>query len=67
MNRPQIRPNTGFFRQLISYEKALFGETSVQMVFKESLGAEIPDVYEPEYQAMEDFYQKHRHRHLKLR
>lgn len=65
--RPQIRPNIGFFRQLISYEQTLLGKTSVAMVFKESLGQEIPDVYEPEYKAMEDFYQKHRHRHLKLR
>lgn len=35
------------------------------MVYKESLNQEIPDVYEPEYKAMEIFYQKHRH--LKLR
>lgn len=30
------------------------------MIFKESLGQEIPDVYEPEYHAMEIFYQKQR-------
>lgn len=63
--RQQIRPNTGFFRQLIAYEKSLYGTTSVSMVYKESLGQEIPDVYEQEYHAMEVFYQKHRH--LKLR
>lgn len=63
--RPQIRPNTGFVRQLIAYEEQLFQKTTVAMIFKESLGQEIPDIYEPEYQAMELFYQKHRH--LKLR
>lgn len=64
-SRPQIRPNTGFIRQLIAYEEKLYQNVSVKMVFKESLGQEIPDIYEPEYQALESFYQKHRH--LKLR
>lgn len=63
--RPQIRPNTGFVRQLIAYEEQLFQKSSVTMIFKESLGQEIPDIYEPEYRAIELFYQKHRH--LKLR
>lgn len=63
--RPQIRPNTGFVRQLIAYEEQIFQKTTVTMIFKESLGQEIPDIYEPEYQAIELFYQKHRH--LKLR
>lgn len=63
--RPQIRPNIGFFRNLIDYENSLYGSTTVTMVYKESLNQEIPDVYEPEYKAMEMFYQKHRH--LKLR
>lgn len=58
--RPQIRPNIGFFRQLIAYEESIRGTATVSMVFKESLGQEIPDVYEYEYQAMELFYQKHR-------
>lgn len=63
--RPQIRPNTGFVRQLIAYEEKLFNKSTVTMIYKESLGSEIPDIYEPEYQALELFYQKHRH--LKLR
>lgn len=63
--RPQIRPNTGFVRQLIAYEEKLFQNATVTMVFKDSLGCEIPDIYEIEYQALEIFYQKHRH--LKLR
>lgn len=65
LRRPQIRPNTGFIRQLIAYEEKLYQKTSVSMVFKESLGQEIPDIYEAEYHAIEQFYQKHRH--LKLR
>ncbi|XP_055315684.1 dual specificity protein phosphatase 18 isoform X2 [Sitodiplosis mosellana] len=63
--RPQIRPNIGFVRQLIFYEEKLFQKVTVTMVFKESLGCEIPDIYEMEYQALEIFY--HKHRHLKLR
>lgn len=64
--RPQIRPNTGFFRQLIAYEESLFdGMATVKMVFKESLAVEIPDVYETEYEAMELFYKKYQH--LRLR
>lgn len=50
---------------MIDYENVLYGSTTVAMVYKESLSQEIPDVYEPEYKAMEIFYQKHRH--LKLR
>ena len=30
--RPFIRPNVGFWRQLIDYEQRLFGSTSVRMV-----------------------------------
>ncbi|XP_031634632.1 dual specificity protein phosphatase 14 [Contarinia nasturtii] len=63
--RPQIRPNTSFVRQLIAYEEKLFKKTTVAMIFKESLGCEVPDIYETEYKALEIFYKKHRH--LKLR
>ena len=41
--RPVIRPNNGFFRQLIDYEKKLFGRTTVKMV--SSPIGNIPDVY----------------------
>lgn len=58
--RPQVRPNLGFFKQLIDYEQRLHGLTTVSMVHCNSLGEEIPDVYEPEYQAMELLYQKYR-------
>ena len=48
--RPIIRPNVGFFRQLISYEKSLFGQNSVKMV--SSPIGHIPDVYEHETRNM---------------
>ncbi|KAG5677145.1 hypothetical protein PVAND_006927 [Polypedilum vanderplanki] len=58
--RPQVRPNVGFFKQLIEYEQRLFNTTTVSMVHCNSLGEEIPDVYESEYKAMELLYQKYR-------
>lgn len=58
--RPQIHPNTGFFKQLIEYEQRLYGKTTVSMIPCPSLGEEIPDVYEPEYRTMELLYQKYR-------
>ncbi|XP_078410779.1 dual specificity protein phosphatase 18-like [Cetorhinus maximus] len=42
--RPIIRPNSGFWRQLIEYEDRLFGKTSIKMVMS-PLGV-IPDIYE---------------------
>lgn len=58
--RPQVRPNTGFFKQLIEYEQRLHGTTSVSMIHCTALGEEIPDLYEPEYRTMELLYQKYR-------
>lgn len=58
--RPQVRPNLGFFKQLIEYEQRLFGSNTVTMVHCSALGEEIPDVYEPEYRTMELLYQKYR-------
>ncbi|XP_053135598.1 dual specificity protein phosphatase 18 [Hemicordylus capensis] len=48
--RPIIRPNNGFWQQLIQYEYKLFGKTSVKMV-QSPLGV-IPDLYENEIQVM---------------
>lgn len=59
--RPQIRPNTGFFQQLRCYEEARYGSTSIKMLFFECLQREVPDVYETEFQRMEEFYQRYRH------
>ncbi|KAH8268224.1 hypothetical protein KR026_002316 [Drosophila bipectinata] len=58
--RPQVRPNSGFFQQLRQYELQLRGTNSVEMVYFASLDKEIPDILEPEYRAMEDFYQRYR-------
>jgi protein-tyrosine phosphatase len=41
--RPIIRPNSGFWRQLIEYERKLYGRTTVRMV--NSIAGPIPDVY----------------------
>ncbi|KAM6422908.1 dual specificity protein phosphatase 18 isoform 1-T4 [Liasis olivaceus] len=48
--RPVIRPNLGFWEQLIEYEYKLFGKTSVRMV-QSPLGL-IPDLYENEVRVM---------------
>lgn len=48
-SRPKIKPNCGFFKQLIDYEKQLFGCISVEMVFNETVRMEIPDVYNMNY------------------
>ncbi|XP_054467496.1 dual specificity protein phosphatase 18 [Anoplopoma fimbria] len=45
-SRPVVRPNNGFWKQLIRYEMELRGCTSVRMVFS-SMG-ELPDIYEQE-------------------
>lgn len=58
--RQQIRPNMGFFKQLIAYEERIYGIASVKMIPCAALGEEIPDVYEPEYRTMELLYQKYR-------
>uniref|UniRef100_A0A646QF89 protein-serine/threonine phosphatase n=1 Tax=Hemiscolopendra marginata TaxID=943146 RepID=A0A646QF89_9MYRI len=45
--RPIAHPNHGFFKQLIDYERRLFGQETVRMVT--STAGLIPDVYEEEY------------------
>ncbi|XP_073983499.1 dual specificity protein phosphatase 14-like isoform X2 [Rhodnius prolixus] len=47
--RPCIRPNNGFFSQLINYEKQLTGTTTVEMVYNSGAKGLIPDVYEQDY------------------
>ena len=49
--RPFIRPNLGFWRQLVEYENSLFGRTSVKIV-PSSIGF-IPDIYENEVKSMQ--------------
>ncbi|KAM3611146.1 uncharacterized protein V6R79_014158 [Siganus canaliculatus] len=48
--RPLVRPNDGFWRQLIRYEMELRGCNSVNMI-SSSMG-EIPDIYEGETRNM---------------
>ncbi|XP_013399808.1 dual specificity protein phosphatase 14 [Lingula anatina] len=48
--RPFIRPNVGFWKQLIEYEKKLKGKNSVKMV-SSPIGW-IPDVYSDEAKSM---------------
>ncbi|XP_076466326.1 dual specificity protein phosphatase 14-like isoform X2 [Babylonia areolata] len=44
--RPVVHPNVGFFKQLVDYERRLFGRNSVRMV-QSSIGW-IPDIYRKE-------------------
>ncbi|KAL1491159.1 hypothetical protein ABEB36_011799 [Hypothenemus hampei] len=53
--RPKIRPNCGFFRQLISYENTIFLNNTVHMVFNDSVKMYIPDVYDKDYRLLERF------------
>uniref|UniRef100_A0A1B6F6L0 Protein-tyrosine-phosphatase n=1 Tax=Cuerna arida TaxID=1464854 RepID=A0A1B6F6L0_9HEMI len=48
--RPAVRPNSGFFRQLIEFENQTRGTTSVEMVFNPAARTHIPDLYEADYQ-----------------
>ncbi|KAG7490304.1 dual specificity protein phosphatase 18-like [Solea senegalensis] len=48
--RPMVRPNHGFWKQLVQYEMQLRGCNSVHMV-SSSIG-EIPDIYEGEIKNM---------------
>jgi len=43
--RPIIRPNVGFWKQMLDYEKRLRGHTSVSMVNTIHCDMPIPDVY----------------------
>ncbi|RWS06797.1 dual specificity protein phosphatase 18-like isoform X1 [Dinothrombium tinctorium] len=49
--RQVIRPNNGFFKQLIEYEKKHLGKASVKMITveKEGVTIEIPDFFESEH------------------
>ncbi|XP_010874674.1 dual specificity protein phosphatase 18 [Esox lucius] len=48
--RPIIRPNSGFWKQLIQYENKLYGCATVTMIT--SPIGEIPDIYEEETREM---------------
>ncbi|KAG7175569.1 Dual specificity protein phosphatase 14-like 2 [Homarus americanus] len=52
--RPNIRPNAGFFSQLIEFERRVRGSTSVTLVKDTNLGLSIPDVCEDELKVLRD-------------
>lgn len=43
--RPIIRPNVGFFRQMVEYERKLRGHNSVIMVQIDGCDLPVPDIY----------------------
>ncbi|KAM4808192.1 dual specificity protein phosphatase 18 [Rhinophrynus dorsalis] len=51
--RPIIRPNIGFWKQLISYEMTLFGRNTVTII--DSFIGPIPNIYEEEAKNMVPF------------
>ncbi|XP_031343255.1 dual specificity protein phosphatase 14 isoform X1 [Photinus pyralis] len=60
LRRPIIKPNCGFFRQLIEYERELFGNNTVKLVYNEMLNLELPDVYDCEYKSLNHFRKKYK-------
>lgn len=58
LRRPRIKPNCGFFKQLIEYEKQLFGCNTVHTVYNEFVQMEIPDVYDSDYRPITSFSKK---------
>lgn len=46
--RPIIRPNVGFWRQMIDFEKKVLGKASVEMLPSKWVGEMVPDVYTEE-------------------
>ncbi|XP_045584788.1 dual specificity protein phosphatase 18 [Procambarus clarkii] len=52
--RPNIRPNAGFFSQLIDFEERVRGSTSVTLVKVSNLGLTVPDVCEDELKVLRD-------------
>jgi len=53
MARPIIRPNVGFWKQLIDYEKRLRGQNSVLMVPSRYGRDDVPDVYVDELRMLQ--------------
>lgn len=60
LRRPKIKPNCGFFKQLIEYEKEIFGDNTVRMIFNEFVQMEIPHIYDCDYQFVSHFRRKKR-------
>lgn len=63
--RPVVRPNAGFFQQLIEFERRVRGSASVRMVRHPAGGGDlIPDVYESEYRRLIGWAEWLRHKNL---
>lgn len=60
LKRSMIRPNCGFFRQLIEYEQRLYETNTVTMIYNETVKMEIPDVYDCDYRNILSFRRKRR-------
>lgn len=50
--RPRIKPNCGFFKQLIEYEHKMYKSSTVKMVYNELVQMSIPDVYNNDYKVV---------------
>lgn len=60
--RPAARPNSGFCRQLIDWERLHLGVETVRMVEHPALAAPIPDVYLEDYRNTLLFHNKYSNR-----
>lgn len=58
LRRSRIKPNCGFFKQLIEYEKQLYGCNTVHMVYNDCVQMEIPDVYDNDYKVITSYGKK---------
>ena len=64
--RPVIRPNNGFFRQLLNYEMKIFGKNSCKMIQLHVNGfdIEVPDFFQSEHKGfliLESLKEKSKH------
>lgn len=50
--REIIRPNSGFFGQLVEFEKRITGKQTVLMVHSDYTKTRIPHLYEKDYHEM---------------
>ncbi|KJH41981.1 dual specificity phosphatase, catalytic domain protein [Dictyocaulus viviparus] len=57
--RPVIRPNVGFWKQMVDFEKRLRGVPSVMMVMTNQCDLPIPDIYVEELKRAQDRDQLH--------
>jgi atypical dual specificity phosphatase len=69
--RPVVRPNNGFFKQLINYELSLFGKNSCKMINLNinDVNIEIPDFFQIDHKGfilLETLKEKNRQLKLKI-